>query len=93
MYFIFTIYLIISICGRKTWGHWVRRAPGEEDGWRNVLVLHAPDFCSSMNTPFPGFIFLTFTIYAQFTVEELCSTVATFTIYATRTLDYLSFVS
>ena len=30
---------------------------------------------------------LTFTIYAQFTVEELCSTVATFTIYATRTLD------
>ena len=36
---------------------------------------------------------LTFTIYAQFTVEELCSTVATFTIYATHTLDYLSFVS
>ena len=28
---IFTIYLIISTSGRKTWGHWVRRAPGEED--------------------------------------------------------------
>ena len=31
MYSIFTIYLIISTSGRKTWGHWVRRAPGEED--------------------------------------------------------------
>ena len=47
MYFIFTIYLIISTCGRKTWGHWVRRAPGEEDALIRLSTSNRPEM-----TPF-----------------------------------------